>query len=69
MRICRNDPLYVKKTDYPSYPQGYVLTDYALEHADFCCLKFKRHYTRDDQAFEYYDACYLSKDVNAAEFK
>lgn len=67
--VCRNDPLYVKKTDDPSYPQGYALTDYALEHVDFCCLKFKRHYTRDDQAFEYYDACYLSKDVNVAEFK
>lgn len=67
--ICRNAPLYVKKTDDPSYPQGYALTDYALEHVDFCCLKFKRHYTRDDQAFEYYDACYLCKDVNVAEFK
>ena len=32
-------------------------------------MKFTRHYTRDDQAFEYYDACYLSKDVNVAEFK
>ena len=55
--VCLNDPLYIKKTDDPSYPQGYALTDFALEHVDFCCLKFTRHYTRDDQAFEYYDAC------------
>lgn len=67
--VCKNDPLYVKKTDDPRYPQGYALTDYALEHVDFCCLKFTRHYTRDDKAFEYYDACYLSKDVDVPNFK
>lgn len=67
--VCLNDPLFVKKTEDKSYPQGYMLTDYALEHVDLCCLKFTRHYTRDDHAFEYYDACYLSKDVNVAEFK
>lgn len=67
--VCINDPLYVKKTTDTSYPQGYALTDYALEHVDFCCLKFTRHYTRDDKAFEYYDACYLSKDVDAPNFK
>ena len=67
--VCINNPLYVKKTDDPMYPQGYALTDYALDHVDLCCLKFTRHYTRDDKAFEYYDACYLSRDVNAPEFK
>ncbi len=37
--ICRNDPRFVKKTDDSSYPQGYALTDYALEHVDFCCFE------------------------------
>ncbi len=67
--VCINDPLYVYQTTDPAYPQGYALTPYALNHVDLCCLKFTRHYTRDDGAFEYYDACYLSKDINAAEFK
>lgn len=66
--VCINDPLYVRETDDPTFPQGYALTDYARDHVDLCCLKFTRSYTRDDGAFEYYDACYLSRDVNAPEF-
>lgn len=66
--VCINDPLYVKKTDEPSYPQGYALTDYALSHVDECCLKFTRHYTQDNQYSEYYNECYLSKDINSADF-
>lgn len=67
--ICINDPLYVKKTDDPAYPQGYALTDFALDHVDLCCLKFTRHYAQNDRAYEYYNQCYLSRDVNAPEFK
>lgn len=67
--ICINDPLYVKKTDDPPYPQGYALTDFALDHVDLCCLKFTRHYAQNDRAYEYYNQCYLSRDVNAPEFK
>lgn len=67
--VVINHPLYVKKTSDSSYPQGYELTDFALEHIDLCCLKFSRNYTRDDCAFEYYDQCYLSKDVDAPAFK
>lgn len=67
--VCINDPLYVQPTDDPSCPQGLDLTDYALAHVDLCCLKFKREYSRVDAADEYYNQCYLSKDVNAAEFK
>lgn len=67
--VCINNPLYVQKTDDPAYPQGYALTDFAREHVDLCCLKFTRHYSPDDSAYEYYDACYLSRDVNFADFK
>jgi hypothetical protein len=66
--VCINDPLYVKKTDDPSYPQGYELTDYALAHVDECCLKFTRHYTQENQYTEYYNECYFSKDINSADF-
>lgn len=66
--ICINDPLYVKKTDDPSYPQGYELTDYALAHVDECCLKFTRRYTQENQYAEYYNLCYLSKDINSEDF-
>lgn len=67
--VCVNHPLYVCKTDDPAYPRGYVLTDYAREHVDLCCLKFNRHYSREDRMYEYYDACYLSKEVNVEDFK
>jgi len=66
--VCINDPCYIYNTDDPAYPQGYALTDYALEHVDECCLKFTRHYTVVNSAGDYYNQCYLSKDVNAAEF-
>lgn len=66
--VCINHPLYVYKTDEPGYPQGYALTDYALEHVDECCLKFTRHYTPDNQYEEYYNECYLSNDVSSADF-
>lgn len=67
--VCINHPLFVQKTDDPAYPQGYALTDFAREHVDLCCLKFTRHYSPEDKAYEYYDACYLSRDVNVADFK
>lgn len=69
--VCLNSPLFVEKTDDPSYPQGYKLTDYARQHVDLCCLKFIRTYTKSDEGYasDYYDQCYLSKDVDAKEFK
>ena len=67
--VCINNPLYVYKTEEPGYPQGYALTDYALEHVDECCLIFTRHYTQDNRYEEYYNECYLSNDVSSANFK
>ena len=67
--VCINNPLYVYKTEEPGYPQGFALTDYALEHIDECCLKFTRHYTQDNRYEEYYNECYLSSDVSSADFK
>ena len=67
--VCINNPLYVYKTEEPGYPQGFALTDYALEHVDECCLKFTRHYTQDNRYEEYYNECYLSSDVSSADFK
>lgn len=66
--VCINDPLYVYKTDEPGYPQGYALTDYALEHVDECCIKFTRHYSQNNRYEEYYNECYLSNDVNSESF-
>lgn len=66
--VCINNPLYVYQTDDKEYPQGYALTDYALEHIDECCLKFKREYSISNQFSEYYNDCYLCKDVNSSAF-
>lgn len=67
--VCINHPLYVYKADDPAYPQGYALTDYALEHVDECCLKFTRHYSPENCYEAYYNECYLSNDVSSTDFK
>lgn len=68
--VAINSPLYAKSVDEPFLSStGVELTDYSLEHADLCCLKFKREYKPNDSYGDYYNLCYLSKDVNAEEFK
>lgn len=65
--VCINDPLYIRKArDYES--GDYALTDYALEHVEECCLKFKRNFTSNHTSGDFYNQCYLSKDVNALAF-
>lgn len=66
--VCIKDPLYVQKTNDPSYPEGFELTEYARNHVDECCLKFTRHYTPENEYTEYYNECYLSRDINSADF-
>ena len=66
--VAINDPLYVSKsTDEFNY-YGYELTDYALEHAHECCLKFKRTYKTVDNTDDFYSLCYLCKNVDASSF-
>lgn len=65
--VVINDPLYVKESDF--YDIGLELTHYAREHVDLCCLKFKRNYSANMETGDFYNLCYLSRDVNAAEFK
>jgi hypothetical protein len=68
--VAINNPLYVKEADgHFMSSTGVELTGYALEHVDLCCLKFKREYKPNNSSGDYYNLCYLSKDVNASEFK
>lgn len=66
--VCINDPLYVTHSKERFAPTEYKLTSYALEHVDECCLVFKRNYSTKDSAGDFYNQCYLSKDINAAAF-
>lgn len=66
--VCIKDPLYVQQTEDPTCPQGYDLTRYALDHVDECCLKFTRRYTQENKYTEYYNTCYLSRNINSADF-
>ncbi|WP_135567950.1 ImmA/IrrE family metallo-endopeptidase [Galactobacillus timonensis] len=66
--VCIKDPLYVQRTDDPSCPEGFELTEYARNHVDECCLKFTRHYTQENAYTEYYNECFLSRDINSADF-
>ena len=66
--VCINDPLYViNDSDELNY-YGYILTDYATEHVDECCLKFKKQYNFDDSADDFYSLCYLCKHVDASTY-
>ena len=63
--VCINDIKYVT-VDYSLNKARFVLTDYAREHADECCLIFlwsSTSYLRD--MYEFYGQAYLSKEVNA----
>lgn len=60
-----NDPKYVQK--YEGYEA--TLTDYALDHADECCLVFDRVTrvsTRYDDSF--YRICFLCRDADSKNF-
>lgn len=63
--VCINDPKYVR-AEFGNGTVTLVLTDYAREHADECCLVFScksTSYLKDE--YEFYGQAYLSKEVNA----
>lgn len=65
--VVVNDPLYVEISNEPYLQGEVVLTDYAREHADECCLKFERQYKNDGKYdVEFYGQCYLSKKLTSA---
>lgn len=59
--VCYNHPKYIKlKTSHNDIE--YILSDYAREHADECCYKFKYTYTSNHNSFtEYTISHYLCK--------
>lgn len=62
--VVQNDPLYVQESDSPHMEGVLVLTDYARENADECCMIFEREYKSDGKFdFSYYGQCYLSKEL------
>ena len=57
--VVINDPLYVNQND-----GEIVLTTYARENADECCMIFEIEYKNDGKFdYEYYGQCYLSKQL------
>ena len=62
---CINDEKYVTYSEV-GVP---ILTDYALEHMEECCFKFKRK-NRVSQLYDdsYYKQCFLCRDVDADSF-
>ena len=60
--VCCNQPQFVRKTQ-----NGYMLTSWALEHVDECCLKFSKSYEYSPQQYRIgvlhsdqdYNECYL----------
>ena len=63
--LCFNDPRYVM----PNENNQYILTDYALEHADECCFLFKRNYNAGDKYSDtFYRRCFLCREIDAQEF-
>lgn len=66
--VCMNDPLYINEASEKD-PMAGKFTDFALEHVDACCLKFDRLFTAIQSTGDYYDLCYLSKDVSSSDFE
>ncbi|MGO5066441.1 MULTISPECIES: hypothetical protein [unclassified Clostridium] len=64
--FCVNDSKYIKESSDPRLE--YELTQYALEHAEECCLVFVRSFSRDEASIEaeLYSTFYLSKEVTAS---
>ena len=62
---CINDQKYVTETE----DGGCTLTDYARQHVDECCLKFKQKFKiSSTQGDAYYTQCSLSKDVDSSTY-
>lgn len=65
---CINDPKYIVVEQHSKAPR-LVLSDYAIEHADECCLIFSwksTSYWKDE--CEFYGQAYLSKEVTAEPY-
>lgn len=59
--VCYNNPKYIKHK-FSHGVTEYVLSDYAREHVDECCYKFKYTYTSNNNSFtEYTTSQYLCK--------
>ena len=64
--VVQNDPLYVEESEHTCIEGTLVLTDYARENADECCLIFEREYKSVGKFdVEYYGQCYLSKELTS----
>lgn len=63
--LCFNDPKYITLNENSQY----ILTDYALEHADECCFIFKRKYSASDKYPDtYYRRCFLCREIDLEDF-
>ena len=64
--FCVNDARYIKESSDPRHE--YELTQYALEHADECCLIFERSFSENESTreAEIYSLFYLSQEVKAS---
>ena len=59
--LVLNDPKYVTYDDNGKY----IITEYALEHADECCFVFKRKYNASDTYQDtFYRRCFLCKEIS-----
>lgn len=62
---CINDQKYVTETE----DGGCTLTDYARQHVDECCLKFKQKFKiSSTQGDAYYTQCSLSRDIDSSSY-
>jgi len=63
--FCINYPDYVKTA-----PDGsFILTDYALNHVDECCLIFNiEHKINRDYDSNYYSLCFMSRNADSSKF-
>ena len=62
--VCINDDQYVEI----DANHNVKLTDYAKEHVDECCVKFKRKYKMTEFNDSFYSHCSLSRRIDAASF-
>lgn len=64
--VCKNDPKYIT-VDFTFREAQLLLSDYAREHADECCLIFNWKSTSQlKDEYEFYGQAYLSQQVSAA---
>lgn len=63
--FCINDPNYVKVGQDGSF----ILTDYALDHVDECCLIFNvEHKIDKNYDSNYYSLCFMCRNANSSNF-